>query len=113
MFLQVAENGRIDGAIFVERRFSQNYQGHLWFEDSSIDLKTHYILNGEITERPDSLVTRTDLTLHDVPDGSKLHINEASYDAEGTVELEFPLPGTFKLRVECFPFLDFVDEVTV
>lgn len=73
----------------------------------------HYVLDGEITERPASPVTRTDLTLHDVPNGATLTINGESYAAEGTVELEFPLPGTYALRVECFPFLDWADEVTV
>lgn len=74
---------------------------------------THYILDGEVTERPASPVTRTDLTLLDVPEGSTLWINGESYDAEGEVELEFPLPGTYRLRVECFPFLDWTDEVVV
>ena len=64
-------------------------------------------------ERPASPVSRTDLTLLDVPAGSTLWINGASYPAEGTVELEFTYPGTYSLRVECFPFLDWVDEVTV
>jgi len=72
-----------------------------------------YILNGEVTERPASPVSRTDLTLLDVPTGSKLRINGESYDAAGTVELEFPLSGTYSLRVECFPFLDWTDVVTV
>lgn len=79
---------------------------------------THYIDlvdpdNPTPTERPTSPVTRADLTLHDVPEGSTLFINGESYPAEGTVELEFPLSGTYALRVECFPFLDWTDEVTV
>jgi hypothetical protein len=81
--------------------------------DGSHDGLLHYVPNGEVTERPASPVTRTDLTLHDVPAGSKLHINGVSYDAAGTVDLEFPLSGTYSLRVESFPYLDFVDEVTV
>ena len=74
---------------------------------------THYILDGEVTERPTSPVTRTDLTLLAVPEGSTLWINGESYEAEGEVELEFPLPGTYRLRVECFPFLGWVDEGVV
>ena len=73
----------------------------------------YYILNGKITGRPASPVSRTGLTLHDVPTGSKLYINGESYDAADTVELEFPLPGAFRLRVECFPYLDWDDEVAV
>ena len=81
--------------------------------DGAYDGITHYILDGELMERPDSPVTRTDLTLHDVPTGATLFINGESYAAEGTVELEFALMGTYTLKVECFPYLDWTDEVTV
>lgn len=86
--------------------------GYVWV-DGIHNGNTHYILDGEVTERPASPVTRTDLTLLDVPEGSTLWINGESYNAEDTVELEFPLPGTYSLRVECFPFLDWTDEVVV
>lgn len=79
----------------------------------SYDPLTHYVLDGEVTERPASSVTRAGLILSDVPTGSKLYINGESYEAEGEVELEFPLPGTYQLRVECFPYLSWADEVTV
>lgn len=79
---------------------------------------THYIDltdpdNPTPTERPASPVTRTDLTLLDVPTGSTLYINGVSYPAEGTVELGFTYPGTYALRVECFPYLDWNDEVAI
>ena len=75
---------------------------------------THYILDGEPTERPPSPVTLTDLTLHNLPTGGVLFIDGTRYEiTDETVELEFPLPGTFALRVECFPFLDWTDEVVV
>jgi hypothetical protein len=72
-----------------------------------------YILNGQPTERPASPVTRTDLTLFDVPNGATLWINGVSYAAEGEVELEFPLPGTYSLQVECWPYKDWEGEVVV
>ena len=89
--------------------------------EGEYDNRTHYILNGEPTERPASPVTRTDLTLQGVPAGSTLTIASASlstsngerYDAEGEVELEFPLPGTYRLRVECWPYKDWEGEVVV
>lgn len=74
---------------------------------------THYVLNGEPTERPSSPVSRTDLTLQDVPNGATLWISGVSYPAEGDVELEFPLPGVYSLRVECFPYKDWEGEVVV
>lgn len=80
--------------------------------------ETHYIDltdpdNPTPAERPASPVTRADLTLLDVPAGSTLWINGVSYPAEGEVELEFTYPGTYSLRVECFPFLDWTDEVVI
>ena len=71
----------------------------------------YYVVDGEATERPASPVTLSDLTLQGVPAGSTLTINGESYDAEGDVELEFPLPGTYRLRVECWPYRDWEGEV--
>lgn len=82
-------------------------------DPNTLSARTHYILDDQLTERPASPVSRTDLTLLDVPVGSTLWINGVSYPAEGTVDLEFTYPGTYSLRVECFPFLDWTDEVTV
>lgn len=73
----------------------------------------HYVHNGQLTERPASPVTLSDLTLQSVPTGSTLTINGERYDAEGDVELEFPLSGTYRLRVECWPYKDWEGEVVV
>ena len=112
MFIAYEPSGRIRSLISVARDMSDFYQDCIWVDDD-ISWDTHYILNGEPTERPASPVSRTDLTLHDVPVGSTLVINGDSYAAKGTVELEFPMPDVYSLRVECFPYLDWVDEVTV
>ena len=73
----------------------------------------YYVVDGEAVERPASPVTLSDLTLLAVPTGSTLTINGESYDAEGDVELEFPLSGTYRLRVECWPYKDWEGEVVV
>ena len=87
--------------------------------EGEYDNRDFYILNGQPTERPASPVTLSDLTLQGVPAGSTLTIasaslstgNRESYDAEGDVELEFPLSGTYRLRVECWPYKDWTGEV--
>ena len=79
--------------------------------EGDYDNLSYYILNGQPTERPASPVTLSDLTLLGVPTGSTLTINGVSYPAEGDVELEFPLPGTYRLRVECWPYKDWEGEV--
>jgi hypothetical protein len=66
------------------------------------------------TERPASPVTLTDLTLQHLPVGGDLFIDGTRYEiTDTTVELAFPLPGTFQLRVERFPYLDWTGSVTV
>jgi hypothetical protein len=87
----------------------------------SFDRDLYFIKDGQPTERPASPVRLTGLTLQGVPAGSTLTIASASlstsngerYDAEGDVELEFPLPGTYSLRVECWPYKDWEGEVVV
>jgi hypothetical protein len=78
------------------------------------DLRQAYILNGQVTERPPSPVALTNLTLQHLPMGGDLFIDGTRYEiTDTTVELEFPLPGTFNLRVERFPYLDWTGSVTV
>ena len=79
----------------------------------SYSAEDYYVVDGEATERPASPVTLSDLTLQGVPTGSTLTINGERYDAEGDVELQFPLPGTYRLRVECWPNKDWTGEVVV
>ena len=81
--------------------------------EGEYDSREFYILNGQPTERLASPVILSDLTLQGVPTGSTLTINGESYAAEGDVELEFPLQGTYRLRVECWPYRDWTGEVTV
>lgn len=66
----------------------------------------YYVVDGRAVERPASPVTIDGRTLSDVPAGSTLWIDGESYEAEGDVELDFVMPGTYKLRVVCFPYLD-------
>ena len=87
----------------------------------SYSAEDYYVVDGQPTERPASPVTLSDLTLQGVPAGSTLTIasaslstsNGESYPAEGDVELEFPLSGTYRLRVECWPYKDWEGEVVV
>lgn len=83
------------------------------FVEGEYNGATHYILNGQIAERPASPVTRYGRVLNNVPNGSIVWCDGQAYPATGNVTLEFPLPGTYALRVECFPYLDWTDEVTV
>ena len=74
----------------------------------------HYVLDGVLTERPGSPVTLDGLILKNVPANSILYISGESYLViDDEVELELPSPGTYPLRVECWPYKDWNGEVTV
>ena len=79
------------------------------------DGETHYVSSSEVVARPASPVTVDGTTLLDVPANSTIHIDDEVYSSvsSGDVEMSFPLSGTYRVRVACFPYLDFDAEVTV
>ncbi len=84
----------------------------------AITVSGHYVdLSGLIpivTSRPISPITRNGALLGNVPAGAVLHIDGQQYSlTSGDNTLEFSLSGTYALRVECWPYLDWIDEVTV
>jgi len=68
----------------------------------------HYAVDGEPQPRPTCPATLDGATLHNVPANSTITINDQDYDCEdgGTVDLEFNQPGTYRIRVTCWPYLD-------
>jgi len=82
--------------------------------DGIWDHRTHYVQNDQAIPRPDQATTLNGLTLENLPIPAKVIIDGAEYDTDAAeVELDFPLPGTYSLRVESFPYLDWTGEVTV
>ena len=77
------------------------------------DTLTQYVVGGQVTQRPPSPITRSGETLLNVPPGATLRVDGVSYPIQGNVALNFPLSGTYHVRVECFPYLDFVDTIGV
>lgn len=110
------ESGRI-GAVHYGPDFDTLYRQLDTDQDlvaGEFDGNTYYVLNGEPTERPKQATTLTGLQLTYLPTPSTLRINSTAYPVtDSTVDLEFPLPGTYHLRVEAFPYLDWTAEVTV
>lgn len=82
---------------------------------------THYDDGANVLPRPPSPVTWTDASesnggaLLDVPAGAIVRIDgEGVVSLEGGREdLEFPMPGTYRVMVEAFPYLDFETAVTI
>lgn len=108
------DNGKIVGHAAGTLMPDHLMPGLAYFpHDNPVPGGDYYILDGQITERPDSPVTFSELTLYGVPTGSTLWIDGERYAAEGDVELEFPLQGTYTVRVECWPYRDWKGQVTI
>lgn len=75
--------------------------------DGEFHWDTHYVSDGVATLRPDCPATVSGLILLNVPVPAEIHIGRNVYQADdSTVELEFNLPGTYKVKVVSFPYLD-------
>lgn len=72
-----------------------------WFQ------KNKYVQDGQVLDRPENTATLSGLTLLNVPVPSTIQIGTEFYEStEDTVELEFNLPGTYKVKVISWPHLD-------
>ena len=97
--------------------------GESVLEESANDL-THYVVSGGIVARPampvifDRATVRADggtpVTFTQVPTGAEVSVSGPVTDRfttpDGTVELTFDLPGTYRVKVARFPFLDWEGE---
>lgn len=74
---------------------------------------THFVKDGAFSKRNVSPVRiGNDKTLQNIPIGAVIFINDQAYPAVDPVcSIEFTYPGIYRIRVECFPYLDFETEV--
>jgi hypothetical protein len=86
----------------------------LLYENPSPDIGgTHYVSNGTVLVRTPMPITAAGLVLSDVPANSTLYVEDTSYPCNGNVTLSFEFPGTYPIRIECFPYLDFNREIVI
>ena len=72
-----------------------------------IDPSTWYVKEGLLVARPSASIHLLGDTLRGVPAGAQIIVEGISYPADGsTVELEFPLPGSYEITVVQWPYLD-------
>jgi hypothetical protein len=84
-----------------------HYQGEM-------DPSTEYIVDGKPAPRPTCPAALSGFTLSGMPVPSQLFINDVAHDVtEASVDLEFPQPGKYDLRVVAWPYLDGRFTVTV
>lgn len=72
-----------------------------------------FVLEGQIVPRPPMPITANGNVLSDVPIGAELRVDSQVYPVtDNTVELEFPVSGTYRVELNMFPYLPFQLEVT-
>ena len=78
------------------------------------DAGVYYALDGQVAARPTQTTALSGFTFTGLPTPSTLWIDHASYAVtDSTVTLDLPLPGTYPLRVEAWPYIDWTGSVTV
>lgn len=99
-------NGRIiqSGTCTDEDLHLQARAG-LFVMEGEGDSQDHYIENGVLLERPDSLAELSGDLLSGIRIGAEIRINNKSYVADSDcIKLSFLYPYTYKVSVIDFPF---------
>lgn len=66
-----------------------------------------YTVSGQVVPRPVNPATRDGHTLMNLPAPCTIHINEAAYLCGDSIAvMTFSQPGTYRVRVEAWPYLD-------
>lgn len=74
----------------------------------------YYVADGQAAERPTQATALDGLTLSGLPSPCTLWIDHASYPVtDSTATLDLPIAGTYRLRVESWPYIDWTGSVTV
>jgi hypothetical protein len=78
--------------------------GHI---DGAVDGDIHYVRDGQIVPRLESPVMLQGLVLSRLPAPCVILINDRLYETTSeTVELEFDQPGSYRVSVQAWPYLD-------
>lgn len=74
---------------------------------SPVSPDTHYVLNNKVVDRPVMPASISKHLLVGLPANAQIRIEDAVYLADGSpIELEFTLPGTYRILVSAWPYRD-------
>lgn len=87
-------------------------EGSNYIEHDSVDDTKFYLVNGEVASRPTFSESVAGTTISNLPIPTTIQTNGSSYTiTDGSAELSFSLPGTYKVYLSSFPYQDKVVEV--
>lgn len=74
---------------------------------SPVSPDTHYVLNNKVVKRPVLQARISKNLLLNVPEHAQIRIEGVVYHADGSpIELDFALPGTYRILVSAWPYRD-------
>ena len=77
------------------------------YVDGDVDGRAYYVLDGVVMPRLESPVVLDRGVLRGLPLPCLITINETEYPCDTeTVELEFDQPGSYRVSVQAWPYLD-------
>lgn len=114
----ILSNGRIIGSGSGDLNDIQRLPEHGWVEGDPISGFLYYVdITADppvVIERPVQSTTLAGTALTNLPIPATLYINGEAYAIDdGEAELNILLPGTYRLRVESWPYQDWEEEVTI
>jgi hypothetical protein len=113
MFTTHDPAGRLLVAKLASEASSATTQPYGLYVDGMHDGSVSYVVAGAVEPRPGNPTTLSGTTLSNIPLPSQIVIDGVVYDATGsTMELVFPLPGTYEVIVVSFPPLNKTFQVT-
>jgi len=84
-----------------------------YIEHDSVDDSEYYIVNQQVTSRPTFSESISGTVISNLPIPTTVRTNGSSYTIDdGSAELSFSLPGTYKVYLSSFPYQDKIVEVT-
>lgn len=107
------------GACIASDLELQLQEGEALVLGSSDDL-THYVLDGEIVDRPTFSISKTEIVADDVdeavianlPDPVTITVDGVPYEvAGGTLAITSPMPAAYKIEIDHWPYRPFKVEV--
>jgi len=100
------DTGRMISQKIVSRATSEVANNGVYV-DGLYDPRLYYVVSGVPTLRPPNPTTAVGTTLYNIPLPSTIKIGETLYEAtDSTMELVFPLPGSYVVTVRSFPPVD-------
>lgn len=96
-----------------ERAINYQLRAGEFYVRGRFDDRVYYISDGMPEPRPTMAPVVSGTTINNLPAECRVRVGqEAVVVGDGILELSFDFPGTYPVKLSCFPYLDATVEVT-